>query len=131
MPRPAIELTRAEWTIIQAVWDHQPCAAPTIQEVLHPRTRWTYSTVRTFMDRMVAKGLLRSEKLRNLTLYRAAVTRAQAQRSELLYTLRHAFKGALTPMLQCLLDTRDLDAEELAGLERLIHEKRRKGGRKR
>lgn len=130
MPKPQIQLTRAEWTVIQAVWEHQPCAAPTIQEVLYPRTRWTYSTVRTIMDRMVAKGLLRSRKLRNLNLYRAAVTRAQAQRSELLSTLRHAFSGALTPMLQCLLDTGDLSATELEELEALIRAKRRQSSRK-
>src|SRR5437016_6972913 len=91
MSKPTVELTEAEWKIIKAVWEHEPCAAPTVQEKLHKRTAWTYSTVRTLMDRMVAKGLLRAEKLRNLTLYRSAVTRQQAQRGELLYALKHAF----------------------------------------
>lgn len=126
MPKPAIELTEAEWTIIKAVWDHEPCAAPTIQEKLRRQTEWTYSTVRTLMDRMVAKGLLKAEKIRNLTLYRSAITRAQAQRGELLYALTHAFDGALTPMVQCLLETHDLSAEELAELEALIRQKKKR-----
>lgn len=129
MARPEIELTEAEWRIIKAVWDHEPCAAPTIQEKLFKQTEWTYSTVRTLMDRMVVKGLLQAEKIRNLTLYRAVVTPAQAQRGELLYALKHAFNGALTPMVQCLLDTRDLSAEELAELESLI-KARKKANRK-
>ncbi len=120
MPKPAIALTESEWTIIKAVWDHEPCAAPAIQEKLHHQTAWTYSTVRTLMDRMVAKGLLTAEKVRNLTLFRSAVTREQAQRGELFYALKHAFNGALTPMVQCLLETGDLSAEELAKLESLI-----------
>ena len=120
MPKPSIELTESEWTIIKAVWDHEPCAAPAIQEKLHPQTAWTYSTVRTLMDRMVAKGLLTAEKVRNLTLYRSVVTREQAQRGELLYALKHAFNGALTPMVQCLIESRDLSAEELNQLESLI-----------
>jgi hypothetical protein len=62
MPKPEIELTEAEWTIIKAVWENEPCAAPAIQEKLFKRTEWTYSTVRTLMDRMVAKGLLTAEK---------------------------------------------------------------------
>ena len=130
MPKPAIELTEAEWAIIKAVWEHEPCAAPTIQEELHRQTEWTYSTVRTMMDRMVAKGLLTAEKMRNLTLYRSAVTRAEAQRGELLYALKHAFNGALTPMLQCLLETNDLSAKELAELESLIKQKRKRTGNK-
>jgi len=97
---------------------------------LHKQTEWTYSTVRTLMDRMVAKGLLTAEKMRNLTLYRSAVTREQAQRGELLYALKNAFNGALTPMMQCLLETGELSAKELAGLEALIKERRKKAGKK-
>lgn len=125
MPKPQTELTEAEWTIIKAVWEKEPCTAPEIQEKLHKQTAWTYSTVRTLMDRMVAKGQLAAKKERNLTLYSSAVTRAQAQKGELLYALKNAFNGALSPMLECLLDTRDLSREELDKLKQLIaeHEK--------
>ena len=129
MPKSKAELTEAEWAVIKAVWEKEPCTAPDIQQKLEKQTAWTYSTVRTVMDRMVAKGLLSAEKVRNLTLYRSAVTRRQAQRSELLYALKHAFNGALTPMVQCLLDTGGITADELAQLESLI--KARKKGRKR
>jgi len=125
MPKPEIELTEAEWTIIKSVWDNEPCAAPTIQEKLAKRTGWTYSTVRTLMDRMVGKRLLTAEKVRNLTLYRSAVTRGQAQRGELLYALKHAFNGALTPMVQCLLETNQVSVEELAELESLIKSRKK------
>ncbi len=125
MPNPPVELTQAEWAIIKAVWTREPCAAPDIQEALHSDTRWTYSTVRTLMDRMVAKGLLTAAKVRNLTLYRSAVTREQAQRGELRYALKHAFDGALAPMVQCLLETERLTPGQLAQLEALIKAKKR------
>jgi predicted transcriptional regulator len=38
------ELTEAEWDIIEVVWEHEPCAAPTVQEELAARKKWTYST---------------------------------------------------------------------------------------
>src|SRR5688572_16025333 len=129
MPQKPIELTEAEWTIIKSVWENEPCAAPAIQEKLFKQTEWTYSTVRTLMDRMVAKGLLTAEKVRHTTMYQSAVTRRQAQRGELLYALKHAFNGALTPMVQCLLDNNDLTAEELAALESLIKAKKRRAKR--
>jgi BlaI family penicillinase repressor len=120
MSKSPIELTEAEWTVIKAVWDNEPCDAPAIQEKLFKKTAWTYSTVRTLMDRMAAKKLLASEKIRNQTLYRSVVTQAQAQRGELLYALKHAFNGSLTPMVQCLIESRDLSVEELNHLESLI-----------
>ena len=123
-PSP-IELTEAEWAIIKAVWDSEPCSAPAIQEKLFAETQWTYSTARTLMDRMVAKGLLRAEKHGKMTSYRSAVTREQAQRGELLYTLKHAFNGALTPMVQCLIETGRLNEAELSELEALIKSKKK------
>ena len=129
MPKPGIELTGTEWAIIKAVWEDEPCTAPDIRQKLRRQTGWTYSTVRTLMDRMVAKGLLAAEKARHPTLYRSAVTREQAQRGELFYALKHAFNGALSPMVQCLLDTGDLSADELTELESLIKAKR-KGAKK-
>jgi BlaI family penicillinase repressor len=125
MPPKPIELTEAEWSVIKAVWESEPTTAPAMQEKLFPQTEWTYSTVRTLMDRMVGKGLLKATKSGKLTLYRTAVTRQQAQRGELLYALKHAFNGALTPMVQCLLDTNEVSREELDQIKQLIaeHEK--------
>jgi BlaI family transcriptional regulator, penicillinase repressor len=125
MPKSKPGLTEAEWAIIKAVWEREPCTAPEIQQKLQRQTAWTYSTVRTIMDRMVVKGLLAAEKVRNLTIYRSAVTRQQAQRGELFYALKHAFNGALTPMVQCLLNTANLSAEELTELESIIKAKRK------
>jgi BlaI family penicillinase repressor len=125
MPKSRVELTEAEWAIIQAVWKSEPCTAPDIRQKLRRQTGWTYSTVRTLMDRMVGKGLLAADKARHPTLYRSAVTRAQAQRGEVFYALKHAFNGALTPMVQCLLDTGELSVEELAELESLIKAKKK------
>ena len=124
MTGKGVELTEAEWTIIKAVWQNEPCTAPGIQELLFKKTRWTYSTVRTLMDRMAAKGLLAAEKIGHQTRYRSAVTQAQAQRGELLYALKHAFNGALTPMVQCLLETGNVSVDELAELESLVKSKR-------
>jgi BlaI family penicillinase repressor len=120
MSKPTVELTEAEWSVIKAVWESEPCTAPAIQEKLFRPTGWTYSTVRTLMDRMVAKRVLKAKKEGKLTIYHSAVTRRQAQHGELFYTLKHAFNGALTPMVQCLLESRDLDAAELAQLESMI-----------
>jgi BlaI family penicillinase repressor len=120
MSKPTVELTEAEWSVIKAVWESEPCTAPAIQEKLFKPTGWTYSTVRTLMDRMVAKRVLKAKKEGKLTIYHSAVTRRQAQHGELFYTLKHAFNGALTPMVQCLLESRDLDAAELEQLESMI-----------
>jgi BlaI family penicillinase repressor len=121
-----VELTEAEWTIIKTVWDLEPTTAPAVQEALARQTSWTYSTVRTLMDRMVAKGLLHAKKAGKVTTFTSAITRDAAQRGELLYALKHAFNGALTPMVQCLLESQKLSEADIAELESLIRERKRR-----
>ena len=125
MPKRPVELTEAEWTVIKAIWATEPCTATAIQERLHQQTQWSYSTVRTIMDRMVVKGLLKSEKAGKVTLFQSTVTQEQAQRGELLYALKHAFNGALTPMVQCLLNSENISAKDLAELEAMIETKKK------
>ncbi len=127
MAKKNYELTEGEWAIIQAVWENEPCAAPAVQEELEAQKNWTYSTVKTMMDRMVTKGLLRTERFRNLILYRSVITRIQAQKGEIMRTVKRAFDGALTPMMQFLLDNHKLSQKQLNELERLIKKKRIKG----
>lgn len=124
MAKKKYDLTEGEWAIIQAVWDNQPCAAPTVQEVLQSEKAWTYSTVKTMMDRMVVKGLLKTERIRNLILYSAAVTRKEAQHSEIMRAVKRAFDGALTPMMQFLLDNNKLSKDQLTELEAMVKSKR-------
>jgi len=127
MAKKNYQLTEGEWAIIQAVWENEPCAAPAVQEELEAQKSWTYSTVKTMMDRMVTKGLLKTERFRNLILYRSVITRIQAQKSEIMRTVKRAFDGALTPMMQFLLDNHNLSQKQLNELETLIKRKRIKG----
>ncbi len=119
------ELTEAEWDIIEVVWEHEPCAAPTVQEELLARKKWTYSTVKTLMDRMVTKGLLTTERIRNLILYRSVISQQEARHGELLRTVKRAFGGAFTPMMQFMLENNALSRRELEDLEEMLRKKRR------
>ncbi len=126
MVKKQSELTRGEWSIIQAVWDNEPCAAPTVQEVLEDKIGWSYSTVKTMMDRMVDKGLLKTKRVRNLILYSSTITKKDAQSGEIMRAMKRAFDGALTPMMQFLIESRKLTVEELDELEEIIKSKKSK-----
>ena len=73
--KQTVELTEAEWTIMDVVWEHQPCAAGTVQEALTSSKDWSYATVKITMDRMVKKGFLRVSKIRNLQLFSASIVK--------------------------------------------------------
>ena len=121
-------MTDVEWVIMNVVWVQEPCAAGTVQEALDESHGWAYSTVKTTMDRMVTKGLLTRKAIRNLNLFSSAISPDKARRSELKRLLRRAFNGALTPMLQFLVEEEELGPEEIQQLRALIRQADRKSG---
>ena len=114
------ELTEAEWEIMKVVWDKEPCAAGTVQETLAATRDWCYATVKLTMDRMVAKGFLEINKIRNLQLFRSCLSEVEARRGELRKMLNRAFGGTLTPMLKFLIQHEGLSREEAAELRQFV-----------
>ncbi|MHC4541945.1 MAG: BlaI/MecI/CopY family transcriptional regulator [Planctomycetota bacterium] len=116
---PAVELTEAEWEIMKVVWEKEPCAAGTVQESLAGGRDRAYSTVKTTMDRMVEKGLLEIERIRNLQLFNSCISEIDAKRGEFRKMLKRAFDGALTPMMQFLIEHEGLSKEQASQLRKL------------
>lgn len=125
MKKDDLELFESEWAILQKVWELEPCTAPTVQETLRDEKGWAYTTVKTMMDRMVKKRLLKTEKIRHLYLYSSVVTKSQARKSEIARTLKRAFDGTFTPMMQFLIENDQLSEEEYIFLEKLIKKRKR------
>lgn len=118
-------LTDVEWAIMRAVWEHEPCAAGTVQESLAADHGWAYSTVKTTMDRMVAKRLLSTKSIRNLQLFSSQISPNDAKRSEVRRLLKRAFDGALAPMLQFLVEEEELSDAELKELREMLKASKR------
>lgn len=114
------ELTEAEWAIMKVVWESEPCAAGTVQEALEKSKDWAYSTVKTTMDRMASKGLLEISKIRNLQLFSSRVSQEDAKKGEFRKMLKRAFDGALTPMMQFLIEQEGMSKDELSQLRQFV-----------
>jgi BlaI family penicillinase repressor len=123
------DLYESEWAILRVVWERQPITAPDVQEALRTQKAWAYTTVKTLMDRMTKKGLLKVQRIRNLYLYRASISKTTAMKREVKRTLRRAFDGAFTPMMQFLVDNEQLSEDEFSYLERLVEQRKNKEAR--
>ena len=122
-----IEMTEVEWEIMRVVWDKEPCAAGTVQEELARRRTSSegdsgkaYSTIKTTMDRMVEKGFLQIEKVRNLQLFKSCISEVDAKHREFRKMLKRAFDGALTPMMQFLIEHEGISKDEASKLRELV-----------
>ena len=128
-----VEMTEVEWEIMRIVWEKEPCAAGTVQEELalnsknqKNRTGKAYSTIKTTMDRMVEKGFLQIEKVRNLQLFKSCISEVDAKHREFRKMLKRAFDGALTPMMQFLIEHEGISKDEASQLRELVRKSEEK-----
>ncbi len=122
-----VEMTEAEWQIMRIVWEKEPCAAGTVQEELarisenqNENAGKAYSTIKTTMDRMAEKGFLQIERVRNLQLFRSCISEVDAKHREFRKMLKRAFDGALTPMMQFLIEHEGISTDEASQLRELV-----------
>ena len=125
MAKKETGITESEWAILKVIWAQQPCAAPSVREALQGQKDWTYGTVKTLMDRMVKKGLLVTEKMRNLYLYSAVISKAEARNREVLRTIKRAFDGTFAPLMEFLVEGDNLSEKEVDYLQKLLKKKQK------
>lgn len=110
--------------ILRVLWDAGPLAVADVHRVLEGDL--AYTTVATMLRKMEARGLVRHRQDGRRFVYEAVAREADVTASLAGDVLDRAFEGRLADMVQHLLTTREVSAEELDELARLIAAKRRK-----
>lgn len=109
----AIQVTEAEWKIMEVLWDHAPRTMTEITAILTPTTGWTRHTVITLLKRMVEKGSISVDESDRAKKYTPLISREEASSEETHKFLSHVFKGKASLLVNHLVDTGDLTASDL------------------
>src|SRR5687767_7578671 len=105
---------------MKVVWDRQPVPASDVVERLAAERGWAPRTVKTMLNRLVAKGALAYAVDGKRFLYRALVQRDACVRAESRSFLSRVFGGAVTPAVVHFLEHADLTPAEVDELRRLL-----------
>ena len=118
---PAVpQISDAEWEVMKAVWERQPVPASDVVEQLGRERKWAPRTVKTMLNRLVAKGALAYEVEGKRFLYKAKVNRDACIRRESRSFLSRVFDGSVTPAVVHLLTHSNLSDDELKQLRRIL-----------
>ncbi len=117
-----MQFSDAEWKIMRAVWQRHPASARDVLNALASETAWAYTTVKTFMARMVEKGALKVRMRANTSLYEPLITESQARRSAIRSLLDKAFDGTAAPLMSFLLEDEKLSRKDRKILAALVDE---------
>ena len=123
--KKAPRISEAEWEVMKVVWKRpEPALAQDIIQELARSKTWSAPTVKTMLNRLVAKGALQYERAGKSYLYSAAVGESECRAAEADSFLKRVFDGSLSPMLAHFVRSRRLTQKELDALEKILHEKK-------
>jgi len=118
-----MQLSDAEWIVMNTIWDSQPTEASDVIAVLGTANHWSDATVKTMLHRLVKKGALDAEQIGKKYRYTAAVRRSDCVRKASRSFLDRVFGGDAAPALLHLVRTSKLSEDDLAQLRALLDSK--------
>ena len=112
-----------EWIIMKAVWQKQQVTVKEVWMQIYPNQEKAYTTVQTYMDRLVEKGVLKKEKMGLVNFYQTLITEEQALDKATENLVSRAFNGSFGLLAAFLIDSQRLDPSDLKKIKTLLQEK--------
>lgn len=124
MPRKKAtqRLTPLELDIMNVLWEIGAAPVTAVQERLAPAHDLAYTTVQTMLNVLLRKGKVKRTLVERAYHYKAAVTREKAVGGAVRDLVQRAFGGSAEALVMSLVETRQLSAEELKRLQKIVEE---------
>jgi len=127
MARTPHDVTDAELSVLQVLWDEGATTIRRLTDVLYPRGGTShYSTVQKLLDRLEAKGYVQRKRVASPHLFEATLDRDALIGRQLRSMAEKLCGGSLAPLLTNLVRAQVLSASERAELRALIAQLDRK-----
>ena len=116
-----------ELQVLAVLWDHGPSTVRQVLDLLPDGKDRAYTTVLSVMQMLERKELVTHDRQGNANLYRPLQSRETIIKPFMGRLVSHVFGGSKLRLVESLLGTEKLDAEELAQLEKIIKQHTREG----
>ena len=123
----ADNISDAEWTVMQVLWDLKQATAGDVIERLEGATDWNHRTIRTLIRRLVDKGLVLHTVEGQRHLYRPAASRQSCVRDEGRSFLTRVFQGDISSLLTHFAREAGLSRDKIDELRTLLDDDTTKG----
>lgn len=118
-----MQLTDAEWIVMNLIWDSQPTEASEVIAALGSKNGWSDATVKTMLHRLVKKKVLSTRQVGKRYRYTAAVGRSACVRNASRSFVDRVFGGNTAPALLHLVEDAKLSEDEICELRKLLNAK--------
>lgn len=119
------KISDAEWEIMKLIWEKNPITSEQIISALSEKMEWSAQTIKTFINRLLKKGLIDFEKSGRIYKYYPLISKAECIRVENKSFLEKVYDGALGLLVSNFLQEEELTEEEIEKIERILEKKKK------
>lgn len=117
-----INLTDAEWRVMELLWQHEPQTGRELVEALEKIAGWNRSTTLTLLRRLEGKQAVADETQNGVKAFRPLIRREEAALQETEDFLSRVYQGSLSLMVSTMTQKQALSQEELEELYKILQE---------
>jgi predicted transcriptional regulator len=117
---PALQPTKPELAVLKLLWRRKGLSAREITDEVAPEFNWTYSTMRTVIERMCDKGLLKKKSADGINVYTASVGKVALLSRMILDFSDRVLELDAAPSAVMFADSKLLTEDEIRELEKIL-----------
>jgi predicted transcriptional regulator len=123
---PSLQPTKPELAVLKLLWRKKSLSAREITDEVAPDFNWTYSTMRTVIERMCEKGLLRKKSVDGINVYAAAIGKVALLSRMIRDFSDRVLELDAAPSAVMFADSKLLTEDEIKELEKILKAESRK-----
>ncbi len=114
-------LSKFEWEIMKILWNTKKnISAREVLEKLSKNNQRAYTTIQTYLERLVNKKFLQKEKIGLVNFYSTVVKKENALKNETKSFVDKLFQGSYSQLAAFLFDTNSLKENDLKIIKKMI-----------
>lgn len=118
-------ITDAEWEIMRVVWANNEVTSKFVAKVLCEKMNWKQATIKTLLNRLLEKNILKKREIGNKYIYSANFTEKEVANSYILGTFDKICKTKVGEMIGKVIENSELSFNDLDLILNAVEEKRK------
>ena len=120
MSKSHINLTEAEWNVMECLWEKSPRTGREVTQYLEEKTGWSRSTTLTLLSRLESKGAVYGNSEGSKKTFSTILKREDAALHETEDFLSRVYHGRLSMMVSALTKKQALPQSEIDALYAML-----------
>ena len=118
-------ITDAEWEVMRVVWTNSEVTSKFVAEVLCEKMNWKQATIKTLLNRLLEKNILKKREIGNKYIYSTDFTEKEVANSYILGTFDKICKTKVGEMIGKVIENSELSFDDLDLILKAVEEKRK------